>query len=80
MQYLNKVHDVILRDFTENPLLHALPSENLLGYTENSVGFLLNDTNLTLLAFLYKIDIKGFQNQQKIMLPPVGTELTIPTI
>ena len=27
--------------------------------------FFLNNTNLTLLAFLYKIDIEWFQNQQK---------------
>ena len=27
--------------------------------------FFLNNTNLTFLAFLYKIDILGFQNQQK---------------
>ena len=27
--------------------------------------FFLNNTNLTLLAVLYKIDIEGFQNQQK---------------
>ena len=37
-------------------------------------------TNLTFLAFLSKIDIKGFQNQQKIKLPPVGIELTTPSI
>ena len=27
-----------------------------------SVEFFLNNTNLTFLAFLYKIDIEGFQN------------------
>ena len=27
--------------------------------------FFLYNTNLTFLAILYKIDIKGFQNQQK---------------
>ena len=27
--------------------------------------FFLNNTNLTFLAFLYKIDIEGFQNEQK---------------
>ena len=30
-----------------------------------SFEFFLNNTNLTFLAVLYKIDIKGFQNQQK---------------
>ena len=30
-----------------------------------SFEFSLNNTNLTFLAFLYKIDIEGFQNQQK---------------
>ena len=34
-------------------------------------------TKMTFLAFLYKIDIKGFQ---KIKLPPVGIKLTTPTI
>ena len=29
------------------------------------IEFFLNNTNLTFLAFLYKIDITGFQNQQK---------------
>ena len=29
------------------------------------VEFFLNNTNLTFLAFLYKIDIERFQNQQK---------------
>ena len=42
--------------------------------------FFLNNTNLTFLAFLYKIDIQGFQNQQKIKLPLAGIELTTPTI
>ena len=32
---------------------------------ENLLEFFLNNTNLTFLAFLYKIDITGFQNQQK---------------
>ena len=40
--------------------------------------FFLNNTNLTFLAFLYKIGIEGFQNQQK-KLPPPGIELTTPT-
>ena len=35
-------------------------------------------TDLTFLSFLYKIDITGFQNQQK-KLPPLGIELTTPT-
>ena len=39
--------------------------------------FFLNNTNLT---FQYKIDIKGFQNQQKIKLHEAGIELTTPTI
>ena len=30
--------------------------------------FFLKNTDLTFLAFLYKIDIEGFQNQQKIKL------------
>ena len=34
--------------------------------------------DLTFLSFLYKIDITGFQNQQK-KLPPLGIELTTPT-
>ena len=38
--------------------------------------FFLNNTNLTFLAFSYKIYIKGVQNQQKIKLPPLGIELT----
>ena len=42
--------------------------------------FFLNNTNLTFLAFLYKIDIMGFQSQQEIKLPPVGTKFTTPTI
>ena len=29
------------------------------------IEFFLNNTNMTFLAFLYKIDIKVFQNQQK---------------
>ena len=45
-----------------------------------TIEFFLNNTNLTFLAFLYKIDIKGVQNQQKIKLPPLGIELTTPTI
>ena len=45
-----------------------------------TIEFFLNKTNLTFLAFLYKIDIKGFQNEQKIKLPPVGIELITPTI
>ena len=40
----------------------------------------MDNTNLTFLALLYKIDIEGFQNQQKIKLPPAGIELTTPTI
>ena len=42
--------------------------------------FFLNNTNLTFLAFLFKIDIKLFQNQQNIKLAPVGIELITPTI
>ena len=42
--------------------------------------FFLNNTNLTFLAFLYKIDIKEIQIQQKIKFPPVGFQLTTPTI
>ena len=35
----------------------------------------------TNLAFLYKIDIEGFKNvSAKLKLPPVGIELTTPTI
>ena len=30
-----------------------------------TIEFFLNNTNLTFLAFLYKIDIEGIQNQQK---------------
>ena len=30
-----------------------------------AIEFFLNNTNLTFLAVLYKIDMKGFQNQQK---------------
>ena len=35
------------------------------------IEFFLNNTNLTFLAFLYKIDIKGVQDEQKIKLPPL---------
>ena len=39
------------------------------------------NTNLAFLAFLYKIDIYGFEKfQQKLMFTPVGIELTKPTI
>ena len=44
----------------------------------NIIEFFLNNTNLTFLAFLYKIYIMGFQNQQK-NLPPLGIELPTPT-
>ena len=33
--------------------------------SKNLLLSFLNNTNLTFLAVLYKIDIKGFQNQQK---------------
>ena len=36
-------------------------------------------TDLTFLLFLYKIDIMGFQNQQKKIALPLGIELTTPT-
>ena len=42
-----------------------------IGITGRNEFFLIN-TNRTFLAFLYKIDIKGIQNQQKIKLPPLG--------
>ena len=47
-------------------------------YKHNRV--FLNDTDVTFLEFSYKIDIRGFQNQQKINLPPVGIKLTTPSI
>ena len=34
-------------------------------FNKCTIEVFLNNTNLTFLAFLYKIDIKGFQNQQK---------------
>ena len=46
----------------------------------DSIEFFLNNTNLTFLAFVYKFDINGFQNQQIIKLPLAGIELTTPTI
>ena len=42
----------------------------------HSCEFFLNNTILTFLAFLNKIDIQGFQNEQNIKLFPVGIELT----
>ena len=44
------------------------------------IEFFLNNTNLTFLVFLYKIDNRVLKFQQKIKLPPVGIELTTPTI
>ena len=50
---------------------HKIRKTRLLLSKIFSVKFFLNNTDLTNLAFLYKIDIKGFQNQQKIKSPPV---------
>ena len=44
-----------------------------------TVEFFLINTNMTFLAVLYKIDIEGFKNQ-KIKLPPLGIELTTPSM
>ena len=38
---------------------------NIQFFNKDIIEFFLNNTNLTFLAFLYKIDIMGFQNQQK---------------
>ena len=35
-------------------------------FTKVCIRIFLNNTNLTFLAFLYKIDIEEFQNQQKL--------------
>ena len=45
-------------------------------YGYMAIEFFPNYKNLTFLAFLYKLDIKGFQNQQKVKLPPVRIILT----
>ena len=42
--------------------------------------FFLNNTNLTFLAVLYKIDIDEVSKSAKIKLPPLGIELTTPII
>ena len=53
-------------------------SSNYLNYITKVFVF---NTNLAFLTLLYKNDIEGFQKfQQKINLPPVGIELTTPTI
>ena len=57
-----------------------LPGVNSYGQRNPSPESLLHNTNVTFLAFLYKFDIKGFQNQHKIKLLPVRIELTAPTI
>ena len=43
--------------------------------------FFLNNTNLTFLAFLYKLTSRGFKisKKKKKKKPPLGTELTTPT-
>ena len=41
--------------------LNHLKTQNRL----KTIEFFLNNTNLIFLAVLYKIDIEGFQNQQK---------------
>ena len=67
-----RIHCNWLTDYTID---HSSIEQNSL-----AIEFFLNNTNLTFLAFLYKIDNEGFQNQQKIKLPPAGIELTRPTI
>ena len=50
-------------------------------FTNDSVKVFVFNTNLAFLTFLHKIDNKGFKKfLQKIKLPPVGIELTTPTI
>ena len=45
------------------------------------IEFFLNNTNLTFLTFLYKIDIVGFQKvSAKTKLSPVGIELAKPIL
>ena len=46
----------------------------------HTIEFFLNNTNLIVLVFFYKIDIEGVQNQHKIKLPHAGIQLTTPTI
>ena len=48
------------------PIMILCPNESDKLLIVVRIEFFLNNTNLTLLAFLYKIDIKGFQNQQEI--------------
>ena len=45
-----------------------------------SFEYFLNNTNLTFLAFLHKIDKRALKIQQKIKLSPLGIGFTTPTL
>ena len=55
------------------------PQVRLICSRADALEIFLNNTNLTFLAFLYKI-VQGVSKSAKIKLPPVGIELTTPTI
>ena len=63
-----------LEHLTTNVLQIESFSEVVVTICEETLEFSLNNTNLTFLAFLYKIDIKGFQNQQKNKVASSGNQ------